>query len=189
MIGRETQSKSKNGDAERPRTGRPFHRPSKAARGRFRAIAQSKGFAEPDVLLRWAEAVGPALSGLCRPVKVSYGGAVGATLLVRTDGAHAPEVEHSKMRIIERINAFYGYRAISRIRITQAIGSEGFREERPAFAFAPAPAREPPRAAVEEAAALAENIEDPGLRAAVSRMGAWVLSGSERSANDRERLS
>ncbi|MEM9045935.1 MAG: DUF721 domain-containing protein [Pseudomonadota bacterium] len=172
--------------AERPRTGKPFHRPSKAAHGRLRAIAQNKGFAELDVLLRWAEAVGPQLAGICQPVKVSYSGAIGATLLVRTDSGHAPRVEHSKLHIIDRINSFYGYRAISRIAITQATGLRGFAEGQAAFDPAPNVAATPSSGAVARAADLTKEIKDPDLRAAVTRMGAWVLSKPHKSPTDQE---
>ncbi|MEM1276130.1 MAG: DUF721 domain-containing protein [Pseudomonadota bacterium] len=187
-TGSDGKGKSESAGQERPRIGKPFHRPARAARGRVRSIAQNNGFAEPDVLLRWAEAVGPALSGICQPVKVSYSGSIGATLLVRTDSGHAPAVEHSKMQIIERINSFYGYRAISRLKITQATGQRGFAEAQVAFDGPAAPGG-PTRAATKAAAALASDIKDPGLRAAVSRMGAWVLSKTPTHSNTTDQES
>ncbi|MEM8791611.1 MAG: DUF721 domain-containing protein [Pseudomonadota bacterium] len=183
-----TKGKGQDGDGadERPRKGRRFHRPSQSARPRVRTIAQNNGFAEPDVLLRWAEAVGPALSGICQPVRVSYAQSIGATLLVRTDSGHAPEVEHSKTQIIERINSFYGYRAISRLKITQATGLRGFAEGQAAFEPAGRGIKQPSKAATERAAALASDIKNEDLRAAVSRMGAWVLSQSNDTTTDQE---
>ena len=73
------------------------------------------------MLLRWAEIVGEGLKDLCAPVKVTYPRDQGlaATLVVRTTGARAPEVAHLEPRIVERVNQFYGYRAIGRIKLTQ----------------------------------------------------------------------
>ncbi|MEM7508452.1 MAG: DciA family protein [Pseudomonadota bacterium] len=168
------------------RRGRGFHRASATAKARLGAAAAKKGFAEPDVLLRWAEAVGTHLAGLCQPVKVSYGGAIGATLTVKVDGGHAPEVAHQAPKIIERINSFYGYRAISRLKLTQATGmagrAHGFAEDAARFEGPPPSrrgaqfAREPDPAAVRKAKNLTSEIRDPDLRDALSRMSAWVLS-------------
>lgn len=167
------------------KAGRAFHRPSKAIQSRIKSIAATKGFAEPDVLLRWPEAVGPALSGICQPVKVTYGGAMGATLIVRTDGAHAPEVEHRAPQIVERINSFYGYRAISRLRITQATGMrgmrQGFSEDRAGFSGAPDQTPQPASSAALRAAELASDVRDPDLRKALTLMGSWVLSQPPRT--------
>ncbi|MEM0922846.1 MAG: DUF721 domain-containing protein, partial [Pseudomonadota bacterium] len=150
--------------------------------------ASQMGFAEPDVLLRWEEALGPHLSALCQPIKVSYGGAIGATLLVRVDSGHAPEVAHREPQILERINQFYGYKAISRLRLTQATGlagQPGFAEHGAAFEgpaaqpkpIAPKPDTPKPEA-LEKARALTQDIKNPELRAALTRLGGWVLSNS-----------
>lgn len=177
----ETRANGKSAPPSR-RRGRGFQRPAATAKARLGAVAAKKGFAEPDVLLRWAEAVGPHLASLCQPVKVSYGGAIGATLLVKVDGGHAPEVEHQAPRIIERINSFYGYRAISRLKLTQATGlsgrATGFAEDAARF-DGPPPSRRgaaPDPGAVQKAKALTSDIRDPDLRAALSQMSAWILS-------------
>ena len=142
-------------------------------------VAGRHGFAQADVLLRWAEIAGEALAPTCRPVRVSYRGdrRFGATLVVQADGARAPEVEHLAPSIIERINQFYGYRAVSRLRITQSGQRGGFAEAsaRSAGASAAPPAT-PTDAETARAAQLTEGIEDADLRAALTRLGAHVLA-------------
>ncbi len=132
--------------------------------------------------MRWPEVVGERLSKLCVPVKVSYSraGRLGATLVVRVEGARATEVEHLGPRIIERVNQFYGYRAIDRLKVTQTTGARGFSEEPARFAGRPpsAPA-EPSPAAEARAAEMTRGIENEALRAALTRMGAHVLSRGE----------
>lgn len=165
----------------RPRRGRGFRRASEPLREPLRDAAARYGFAEAEVLTRWPEIVGEALSGLCQPVKVSYGRSrgLGATLIVQADGARGPEVEMSAPRIVERVNAYYGYRAISRLKVTQATGlagqAVGFAEERAAFR-GPAASRQPTPQALERAAEMAGAVENPGLRAALTQLGAYVLS-------------
>ncbi len=109
------------------RSGRGFRRVSASAREPLRLAAGRYGFAAADLLSRWPEAAGEAFAGLCRPVRVTYGRSrgLGATLLVEARGAHAPEIEMQAPVLLERINAFYGYRAISRLKVTQAGGAGG----------------------------------------------------------------
>lgn len=154
--------------------GGGFRRAADRARPALDKVAGRHGFAQADVLLRWAEIVGEALAPTCRPVKVRFGGErkLGATLVVQADGARAPEVEHLVPRILERVNQFYGYRAVSRVRIVQA-GWGGFAE--PAAAFA-GPDRAPSAAEAERAAAMTTGVEDQGLRDALTRLGANVLA-------------
>ncbi|MEM7743408.1 MAG: DciA family protein [Pseudomonadota bacterium] len=157
------------------RNGKPFHRASRTARAALTRVASSAGFAEADVLMRWAEIVGADLAPRCRPVKVTYGGkkSLGATLVVQSDSGRAPEVEHLSPAIIQRVNQFYGYRAISRIRISQSSIRGGFAEGQSAFQ---GPDATPTAAELETAERMAEGVQSAGLRAALSRMGANVLA-------------
>ncbi|MEM7545023.1 MAG: DUF721 domain-containing protein [Pseudomonadota bacterium] len=101
-----------------------FLRASELAPNALKTAGAKRGFAELRLLMEWRDVVGEALASVCRPVKVSYGGrggpGLGASLVVTTEGARAPEVEMQKTRIIEKVNVFYGYRAISRLVIDQS---------------------------------------------------------------------
>lgn len=155
-----------------------FRRAADRARPVLEAVAGRHGFAQADVLLRWTEIAGEALAPTCRPVRVSYRGdrRFGATLVVQADGARAPEVEHLAPRIIERVNQFYGYRAVSRLRITQSGSRGGFAEAPAPFARPATAAAEPTEVETARAAGLTEGVEDAGLRAALTRLGAHVLA-------------
>ena len=169
------------------RRARGFLAAAHCARRALGEAAAGRGFAEPQVLTRWAEIVGERLAGLCRPVRVSYARerGLGATLVVHAEGARATEVEHLAPRIVERVNQFYGYRAVARVKLTQIAPAgpmttgvtppAGFAE--PAPGFAPAPGSTAPGPTEERRAAeLARGIADEGLRAALTRMGAHVLA-------------
>jgi len=169
------------------RRGKPLHQAGGGLRKRLSDAAAKRGFAEPDVLVRWDEIVGADLAGHCRPVKITYGRSspgLGATLLVHASGARATEIEHRAPQIVARVNAFYGYRAVSRLKVTQATGAagraRGFAEDAPTFAGKPGATPPPPPdpEAEARAAALARDIRHPGLRAALTRLGARVLAGS-----------
>ena len=100
---------------------------------------------------------------------------MGATLTLLTTGAQAPMLEMQKDQIREKVNACYGYRAISRVRITQTAPT-GFAEGRVAFAPAPKTARLPDPAMQSTANTLSKDIENADLRAALAALGANVLS-------------
>jgi hypothetical protein len=177
-------------DGKTRRRGGGFRRAGDQTRPVLDKVAGRHGFAQADVLLRWAEIVGEALAPTCRPVRVSYRGSkdggrgFGATLVVQTTGARAPEIEHLAPRIVERVNQFYGYRAVARIRITQTGLAPGFAEARAAFAGPGAGADAGPTGGdTAQAAALTAGVEDAGLRAALTRLGANVLArGRSRPA-------
>jgi hypothetical protein len=164
------------------RRARGFERPVAAVHAHLREAAARHGFAEPEVLMRWTEIVGERLAGFCVPVKVSYARArdLGATLYVRAEGARAVEVEHLGPRILERVNQFYGYRAVHRLRVTQTIGAAGFAEP-PAVPFGPpdpsldAGGPRPDADRDARAAELTSGIRTPELRATLSRMAARVI--------------
>lgn len=163
----------------RRRTG--FQRASGASRGMVEALAGKKGFAEADVLLRWPEIVGEAHRKICQPQAVRFSGArsVGATLVVETTSARATEVDHLAPVLIERVNQFYGYRAIGRLKVVQtAITTSGFAEEQAAF-DGPDTDPTPTKDALRTAAELTRGIESEGLRKALTRMGAHVLASTK----------
>lgn len=173
----------KHPDAPR-RKSHGFRQAGGSLKKAMKSVAGRQGFAESDVLLRWPEIVGAELCTHCRPVKVSYSASrqLGATLIVQTDGGHAPQVEMQAPMIVERVNRFYGYRAVSRLKITQSTGlgqPQGFAEDQAPFT---GPATEPTTQDVKQASALTRDIESPGLRAALTQIGANVLARSRTQA-------
>ncbi len=180
----------RNQTAPARKRGRGFQSAGATVRSAVDQMAGKKGFAETEVLLRWPEIVGAALASVCRPVKVHYGAsrAIGATLIVQTDSGRAPEVEHQGPALVDRVNQFYGYRAISRLKVTQSTGlgmasakSMGFAEDQAKFDGPPAG---PTPEEEKRAAKMAQNIETPGLKDALSRMGAHVLAQSRTKPAD-----
>ncbi|MGI1662312.1 DUF721 domain-containing protein [Palleronia sp. KMU-117] len=158
---------------------RGFERTSSLVAQRIRAAGETRGFAVSRLLTHWPEVVGEDIAAVSRPVEVSYGrGGFGATLTLLTTGAQAPMLEMQADRIRERVNACYGYAAISRVRITQTAPT-GFAEGQADFSHAPkAPAEPaaPSEASVARARKVADGVTDPGLRAALERLGGHVLS-------------
>ena len=147
---------------------------------RIREASAARGFAQSRLLTQWAEIAGPSVAQIARPVEVSYArGGIGATLVLLTTGANAPVLEMEKEKLRERVNGVYGYNAISRIRITQTAPT-GFADGQVAFAPAPTSTKPDPIDPATEKAARARvaPVEDAGLRDALARLGANIISKS-----------
>lgn len=134
------------------------------------------------MLAHWPEIVGAGLAEFSAPEKLVFprasgdegakGQRSGAVLTIRVDGPVAVEIRHLEPQIIERINAYYGYSAVARLKLVQG----------------PLPAKARPRyrkirpLAADERAALdqdLEKIEEPALRKSLEKLGERVI-GAQR---------
>lgn len=99
-----------------------FKHASVSAGGALRTVCSKNGFSYPRILTDWDKIVGKDIADLCHPIRVRFGKGyeMGATLVVYVAGAVAPEIEYRKAQIIDKINTYYGYRAIHKISCTQA---------------------------------------------------------------------
>jgi hypothetical protein len=94
-----------------------------AAVARITAPAfRRRGFAEAGILTDWPHIVGSQLASQTEPERLSFarGTRVDGTLQVRVSGAWATELQHLAPQVIERVNSYFGYRAVDRLAILQA---------------------------------------------------------------------
>ena len=80
------------------------------------------GFTQVELITHWSDIMGPELSMGVKPVKLTFPAKdrMNGTLFVRSaGGAFAMLLEHQKDRIMERVNTYFGYPAISRLKIEQ----------------------------------------------------------------------
>ncbi len=158
-----------------------FKRAATLVQSRIRNAGESRGFAVSRLLTHWPDIVGPDIARAARPVEVTYGRGMGATLTILTTGAEAPMLEMQKETIRARVNACYGYSAISKIRLTQTAAT-GFSEGRADFQHAPKKEAPPPvpEAVVEKAQDATRGVSDPTLRSALERLGTHILSDTKQ---------
>jgi hypothetical protein len=137
--------------------------------------ARRHGLAEARLLTDWPLIVGPQLGRRCQPMRL--GGGAPGVLTVHVGGASALELQHAEPQIIERINDFFGYPAVARLRLIQAPPA------RPVKRPPPWPTRPLAEAEQGALAATVANVRDAALRAALLQLGATVtvqLAGPER---------
>jgi len=126
-----------------------------------------QGFASADIVTRWPEIAGRDIAACAEPVKLKWGrGEEGpATLVLRVEGPAAIEIQHLSGVILERVNCFFGWRAVDRIAIRQAPLAHRARRR---ASSAPTPD------AMAHVAARLPEIADAGLRDALCRLGAAI---------------
>lgn len=157
----------------------------------IRKAGEARGFAVTRVLTHWAELAGPELARLCRPQRVSYArGGFGATLVVETPGAAAPMVQMRLEALRERINAAYGYAAITRIQLVRGAALRGMVEAQAPFAAPlrsdnlapPAPAAMARARGVVEglAESVTQGVSDTGLKAALELLALNIFHRGRR---------
>ena len=158
------------------RRTRGFKMTSGLLQNQIRKVGESRGFAVTRLLTHWAEIVGSQTAGTAIPVNISYGkGGFGATLTLLTTGSNAPFLQAELPKIKERVNACYGYAAISHIRITQTAPS-GFADGQVAFQGKPKPPAPKAPETTAEARKLSADVGDSDLRSALEALAANVLS-------------
>lgn len=140
--------------------------------GVFADVYARQGFAARELVTRWAEIAGADIARFSEPLKIQWPPPVEgqpqepATLVLRVEGPMALEIQHMSDIILQRVNRFFGWNAVSRLALRQAPLSR------------PAAARKPPTPpspeAVAQVAGTLGAIADEDLREALARLGAVI---------------
>ena len=97
------------------------------------AAFERYGFHSAEIMTSWETIVGADLARLTRPEAIKWprgskartdasddgAPAAGATLVIACDPAFALEISYRTHDIVDRINRYFGYRAIAQLRIVQ----------------------------------------------------------------------
>ena len=125
----------------------------------------------------WDEIAGEAYADFSRPEKITWpkrlsetedGGFRPGCLIIACEGARVLFLTHGQGELIHRVNGFFGFSAIDRIKVVQ-------KPVQPMGGHR----RKPPQLSAAEARDLEarlEGIESEKLRAAIMRLGAGVMS-------------
>jgi hypothetical protein len=147
--------------------------------------ARRRGLAEAKLLTEWPTIVGAALATRCHPMRLNQrSDGPGGMLVLHVAGAAGLELQHTEPQIVERINGFFGYAAVGRLRLIQAP------LPRTSPRAAPPPSRSVSDDEAIEIAEAVRDIRDPGLRAALGGLGRTLKCAQVRwsavPGNDRQ---
>ena len=114
---------------KKPAAGRAYERPRGGAARQIadlmpqigRTAFRRFGFVQSSVVTRWPEIVGEKHARVCMPEAIRFppGEKVEGILQLVVVPAHAPLIQHVVPEIMERVNRFFGYKAVSRVKLRQ----------------------------------------------------------------------
>lgn len=141
-----------------------------------RPLFAKRGFADGAVLTEWPRIVGDTIAGFSMPERIGFppGKRTGGTLHLRVaPGGFAVELQHLEHQLIERINGYFGYHAVARVKIVQA----------PLPEPAPPPPPPLPELAPDEERAVAQAtapVDDPDLKERLESLGRAIRSREKK---------
>lgn len=136
---------------------------------------RKRGFVHAGIVNRWSAIVGEELSRASAPRRISWPTrrAEPGVLHVRVESARATELQHMTPLIVERVNAYFGYRAIGAVRLIQSQGGTGAAPDSSGTRSAPTEDDRPDRGRerTEGIDARLARTRDPALREALAALG------------------
>lgn len=139
--------------------------------------SRKRGFSAIEVISHWPEIVGTELAAETSPEKLSFprDARTQGTLHLSATGPVALELQHLEPIIIERINTYFGYGAVTRIALTQGTA----REPR---ALPPKPAKTSVSSdRLAEIRSSTVQVDPPPLQEALRRLGSAVAAAQSQA--------
>ncbi|WP_338642825.1 DUF721 domain-containing protein [Novosphingobium olei] len=141
------------------------------------------GFVQSSVVTRWPEIVGEAHARHCAPESIRFppGEKSDGILQLVVTPAHAPLIQHVAPEIMERVNRFFGYRAVAKVKLRQGV-------VQPPKANTPARPAAPPslKPIPMELGDSLRDIGDPELRTVLESLARSLGEASGRGTIDTE---
>lgn len=137
------------------------------------------GFVQSSVVTRWPEIVGARHARVCAPESIRFppGEKADGILQLVVLPAHAPIIQHVIPEIMERVNRFFGYRAVAKVKIRQG-------DVKPPASKEPVAAPPSLRPIPMELGDSLRDIGDPELRSVLESLARSLDAGAAK--NDQE---
>ena len=142
-----------------------------------KTIFGKRGLADGTVAREWSQVVGPMIAKHSRPDRITYANRErnSGLLHLRVDhSAMATELQHLEPQLLERINGYFGFKAVAKMRFIH-----GPLADPPAIDRHTAPLPEPSQSPI--VAREVTTIRDPDLREALNRLGNAVYRDDTKS--------
>src|SRR5690606_19447798 len=84
---------------------------------------QQKGFVQAAIILEWSQIIGPEMSQKCIPERLVFpqGKKTEGTLYLNVKIASGLLIEYGAPLIIDKINSYFGYQAVTRLKLKQVL--------------------------------------------------------------------
>jgi hypothetical protein len=143
-----------------------------------RAAFRRFGFVQSSVVTRWPEIVGERHAQVCMPESIRFppGEKSEGILQLVVLPAHAPLIQHVIPEIVERVNRFFGYKAVARVKMRQG----EVKPPKDRFAAGERPKAPPSlRPIPMELGESLRDIGDPELRTVLESLARSLTKGQE----------
>ena len=108
---------------------------SELVAGVLAPVSGKRAYAMADLAAAWPEIVGPRYADCTYPERIDWprgGEGRRSGLRVRADGPRAILLQHELDQLTERVNTYFGYAAVARIRLLQGpVPRRAVKRERP----------------------------------------------------------
>ena len=137
-----------------------------------RPLFGRRGFVHGALVTDWPAIVGSAMASMTMPLGIRFpkGERADGVLEIKVaSSAFAPQLEHLAPLVIQRVNGYFGWKAVARVKLRHG----------------PLPVlkRPPPResvATMTERPAVLDRVDDPELRAVLEQLAGHLVSGAKR---------
>lgn len=139
-----------------------------------RAAFRRFGFVQSSIVSRWDEIVGPRYADVSAPEMIRFpaGQKAGGTLELVVESGHAVMIQHVLPEIVDRVNRFFGYEAVAKVKLRQGWVQKAPPKTRPVAA----PVLRAPSAELGESL---REIADPELQAVLQNLAKSLAKEGE----------
>lgn len=132
-------------------------------------IYQQQGFIRAKIILDWHLIMGDKFANFCVPEKIyfPFEKRTGGRLVIKTTSSFAVEISHLEPVIINRINQYFGYKAVERISISHTFMNPPRHKKQPVRVLS-----DEQKEQIEQ---QLEEITDPHLKKALYNLGIAIL--------------
>jgi len=137
------------------------------------------GFAHGDLVAQWVAIVGDDIAAQCSPERMVWPKGrdkkqrqtEGATLTLRADHGTGLALSYQVSAIVDRINAFFGYHAVAKVKIVQGTRTK---RGKPVAAEVASPTAD----IIESVQRKTDAVQDSELKEALTRLGSAALANA-----------
>lgn len=136
-------------------------------------IYQQQGFIRAKIILDWHLIMGDKFANFCVPEKIyfPFEKRTGGRLVIKTTSSFAVEISHHEPVIINRINQYFGYKAVERISISHTFMTPRRHKKQPVRILS--------QEQKEQIEQQLEEITNPQLKKALYNLGTAILQKRE----------
>lgn len=145
-----------------------------------KSVFGKKGFMEIDILTNWDKIVGTDLASYSFPQKIDFRREQknnGILHLCVPGGAFALEIRHREKNILDKVNTYFGYNAVSGIKIIQ--NTAFCPENKQEYIYSPPPVIVTPDEK-NYINSLAEEIKSSKLKEILIKLGQSIFSNNHK---------